>query len=68
MMQNTAKLLDEIAELKEKLHTHDKALARLEQWLWFTRDVSNPNTEGRKVERETLKAVLRIFKEEGVLG
>ena len=63
MMQNTAKLLGEIAELKEKLHKHDKAIAEIEQWL--TRDVSNPNTEGRIVERETLKAVLRIFKEGG---
>ena len=62
MMQNTAKLLDDIAGLKGKLHQHGKAIARIEQWL--TRDVSNPNTEGRIVERETLKAVLRIFKEE----
>ena len=61
MMENTAKLLDEIARLKEKLHKHDKAIARIEQWL--TRDVSNPNTEGRIVEKATLKAVLRIFKE-----
>ena len=62
MMENTAKLLDEIAKLKEKLHKHDKAIARIDQWL--TRDVSNPNTEGRTIERETLKAVLRIFEEE----
>ena len=61
MMENTAKLLDEIARLKEKLHKHDKAITRIEQWL--TRDVSNPNTEGRIVEKATLKAVLRIFKE-----
>lgn len=62
MMENTAKLLGEIAELKEKLHKHDKAIAGIEQWL--ARDVSNPNTEGRIVERKTLEAVLRIFKEE----
>ena len=63
MMENTVKLLDEIAELKEKLYTHGKAIARTEQWL--TRKVSNPDTKGRTIERETLKAVLRIFEEEG---
>ena len=63
MMENTAKLLGDIAGLKEKLHKHDKAIARIEQWL--TRGVSNPDTEGRIIERKTLEAVLRIFEEEG---
>lgn len=61
MMENTAKLLDEIAKLKEKLHKYGKAIERIEQWL-----TSYPNTQTRIPEKETLETVLRIFKEEGV--
>ena len=64
MMPNTAKLLNEISELKEKLHQHGKAIARIEHW--HTRKVSNPNTQARILEKETLEEVLRIFDEEGV--
>jgi hypothetical protein len=52
-MGNTAKLLDEIAELKGKLHQHGKAITRIEQW--HTRKVNNPDTQGRILERETLE-------------
>ena len=64
MMENTAKLLGEIAGLKEKLHKHGKVIARIEQW--HTRKVENPNAQARLTEGETLETVLRIFKEEGV--
>lgn len=63
-MEITAKLLDEIAGLKDHRNRVVKALVRIDQW--HTKDVSNPNTEGRKIEKNTLEAVLRIFKEEGV--
>ena len=55
MMPTTAKLLDEIAELKEKLHKHDKAIARIENWQQNA--VTEPN-------KQTLGRVLDIFKEE----
>ena len=55
MMENTAKLLNEIAELKEKLHKHGKAIERIEQWY---------TTETRETERQTLETVLRIFRKE----
>jgi len=58
----STKLLTEIAELKEQLHKHGKAIARIEHW--HTRKVSNPNTQAREVEKQTLETVLRIFKEE----
>ena len=62
MMENTAKLLDEIAKLKEKLHKHDKALARIGYRLaTYPRSV---NPQARETEKQTLEAVLRIFKEE----
>lgn len=64
MMENTKKLLDEIDGLKKYRDQTVKALERIDQW--HTREVSNPNTEGRKSEKETLETVLRIFKEEGV--
>ena len=64
MMENTAKLLDEIAGLKEYKHQVGKALARIENW--DTRKVSNPSTQERITEKETLETVLRIFREEGV--
>ena len=63
MMQNTAKLLNEISELKEKLHKHDKAIARIEQWYTIK---PHENTRARIIERETLETVLRIFKDEEV--
>ena len=56
MMQNTAKLLDEIAKLKKYKHQVGKALARIEHW----QKVAVPLSE------ETLREVLNIFKEEGV--
>ena len=62
MMENTAKILNKIAELKKYRHQVGKALARIEHW--HTRKVSNPNTQGRKTEEETLETVLRIFEEE----
>lgn len=54
MMENTAKLLNEISELKEKLHKHGKAIARIEHW----------HTRTESIEKQTLETVLRIFKEE----
>ena len=63
MMENTAKLLDEIAELKEYKYQVGKALARIENW--HTRKVRNENTNGRIIEKQTLETVLRIFEEEG---
>ena len=54
MMENTAKLLDEIAKLKEYKHHVGKALARIEHW----QKVAGPISE------ETLREVLDIFKEE----
>ena len=56
MMENTAKLLDHIAALKEYKHQTIKALARIGE-------ETEPN-EARQTERETLETVLRIFKEE----
>lgn len=66
MMQNTEEKLEmynEIAELKEQLHKHDKAIARIEHWHIAK---LNENTQARIVEKETLETVLRIFKEERV--
>ena len=60
MMENTAKLLGEIAELKEKLHKHDKAIARIESWY----DRVGLEAKAREIEWRTLWTVLRIFKEE----
>ena len=55
MMENTTKLLDEIAELKEKLHKHDKAITRIGHW---QKGVTEP------IRRQTLERVLSIFDEE----
>ena len=55
MMQNTAKLLDEIAELKEYRHQVEKALARIEHW---------SNTDAGPNSQQTLERVMSIFKEE----
>ena len=49
-------MIDEIAGLKEKLHKHGKAIARIEQWQKVAVSSS----------KQTLKKVLNIFKEEGV--
>ena len=57
-----SELTNENAELKEQLHQHGKALARIGHW--HIRKVSNPNTQARIIEKETLETVLRIFKEE----
>ena len=56
MMENTAKLLDEIARLKEYKHQVGKALARIEYWQQNA--VTEPNN------KQTLDRVLSIFKEE----
>lgn len=56
MMEHTAKLLGEIADLKEYKHQVGKALARIEHWC----DNGNPDI----TEKATLETVLRIFKEE----
>ena len=56
-MQNTAKLLDEIAELKKYKHQVGKALARIEHW---------SNTDAGPNSQKTLERVLSIFREEGV--
>ena len=53
MMENTAKLLGEIAELKEYKHQVGKALARIEYW----QKVAVPSS------KQTLEKVLNIFKE-----
>ena len=58
MMQNTEEALEmshEIDELKERLHEHGKALARIEYW---SNTNAGPNTH------QTLERVLSIFKEE----
>lgn len=62
MMENTAKLLNEIAELKEKLHKHGKAIERIEQW--YTTETREKNVMARETERQTLETVLRIFRKE----
>ena len=65
MMENPARLLHEIAELKEQLHKYDKAIARIQHWhdrLGHGTEAS----EAREAEWKTLETVLRIFKEEGV--
>ena len=62
MMEHTAKLLSEIAKLKEKLHKHDKAIARIGYWLATLPRTDNP--QARETEKQTLETVLRIFKEE----
>lgn len=54
MMENTAKLLDQIAALKEYQHRVGKALARIERW----QKEAGPNSG------YTLEKVLSIFKEE----
>ena len=54
MMENTAKLLDEIAELKGYQHQVGKALARIEYW----QKVAVPSSQ------QTLEKVLSIFGEE----
>ena len=56
-MKNSEERLEmynEIAELKEQLHQHGKAIARIENW----EKVAGPNSGW------TLKRVLDIFKEE----
>lgn len=58
MTENTAKLLGEIADLKEYQHRVGKALARIDGW----HKIAGPITQG------ALETVLRIFKEEGVNG
>lgn len=63
-METTTKLLNEIAGLKQYRNQVIRALVRTEQW--YAKEVSNPNTEGRIIEKDTLEKVLRIFKEEGV--
>lgn len=55
MMQNTAKLLDEIAELKKYKYRVGKALARIENW---QKEVAEP------IRQRTLERVLSIFDEE----
>ena len=65
MMPNTevvSELQNEIDELRDYQHRTEKALARIEHW--HTRRVSNPNTQARITEKETLETVLRIFDEE----
>lgn len=65
MMEHTAKLLGEIAELKEYKHRVGKALARIGHW----HDLVGGDTaafEAKEVEWGTLESILRIFKEEGV--
>ena len=73
MMENTTKLLNEIAELKEKLHKHGKAIARIEHWHSATSIISisaaktqKENAQAREVEKGILEMVLRIFEGEGV--
>ena len=56
MMENTAKLLDEIAKLKKYKHQVGKALARIEHRC----DSGNSGIS----EKTTLETVLRIFEEE----
>ena len=58
MMPNTegvSELVNEIDELKERLHEHGKALARIKYW---SNTNAGPNTH------QTLERVLSIFKEE----
>ena len=55
MMENTAKLLDEIAGLKEYRHQVMKALARIEHW---QKGAPEP------IRQQTLERVLSIFEEE----
>ena len=65
MMPDTevvSELQNEIDELRDYQHRTEKALARIEHW--HTRRVSNPNTQARIMERDTLETVLRVFKEE----
>lgn len=56
MVEHIAKLLDQIAELKEYKHQVGEALARIEYWQQNV--VTEPNN------RQTLEKVLDIFKEE----
>ena len=66
MMPDTevlSELQNEIDELRDYQHRTEKALARIKYW--HIRKVSNPNTQARINEKETLETVLRIFKEEG---
>lgn len=60
-MKNTAKMLDEIAGLKEELHNHKKAIAEIKFWLLV--ETGEKNAMAREIERQTLETVLRIFKE-----
>ncbi|MCK4735386.1 MAG: hypothetical protein KAT65_23235 [Methanophagales archaeon] len=55
MMEHTAKLLDEIAELKKYKHQVGKALARIEHW---QKGAAEP------IRQQTLERVLGIFEEE----
>lgn len=66
MIESTAKLLNELTELKEQLHKHSKAIARIEHW----HDRLGKETEASEAseaEWKTLETVLRIFSEEGVI-
>ena len=65
MMENTTKLLDQIAELKEYRHRVGKALARIDHW--HNRVGENTEAfEAKEAEWKTLETIVRIFKEEGV--
>lgn len=55
MSENKAKLLDEIAGLKEYRDKVLKALARIEHW---------QNGVAEPIRRQTLERVLSIFEEE----
>lgn len=59
----TLDFLNETAELKEQLHQHGKALARIEHWHNRLGQGTEPS-EAREAEWGTLETVLRIFKEE----
>ena len=65
MMQNTTKLLDQIAELKEYRHRVGKALARIGHWHNRV-GKETAASEAREAEWKTLETIVRIFKEEGV--
>ena len=65
MMPDTevlSELQNEIDELRDYQHRTEKAIARIESWLSI--QTGKENTEERKIVKQTLESVLRIFKEE----
>ena len=64
---DTNALLNEIDVLKQRLEGVDRAKARIKKW-HDRMTVQSEDTEARRIEKQTLKTVYRIFNEEGVFS